>query len=267
MSRYSNRVGRVTSDQPPILDFDPTPTAIINPTMMHPPVPGFPKKAVITWMLDAFELCEQRLDPTLRQTFAIESVRTPIYEVEVDGEPLILALAMVGGAVSSLLVEALISMGCDTIAAVGSSGGLVRDLAPGTVVVPQQAIRDEGVSYHYAEASLVVDHQPGPQAALASTLSEAGFDVRRGTTWTTDAFYRETPDILASRTSQGAIAVDMESASLAAVTSFRNVRFAHAIYVADTLFGDEWDPTELVTADVEYRYNLLSATMRACAGL
>jgi hypothetical protein len=59
----------------------------------------------------------------------------------------------------------------------------------------------------------------------------------------------------------------MELASLAAIASFRNVRLGHALYLADTLHSEQWDPTELVDRDTAFRYQLLLTATRACATL
>ena len=59
----------------------------------------------------------------------------------------------------------------------------------------------------------------------------------------------------------------MEAASLATIATFRNVRLGHALYLADTLHSDEWDPTELVDRDTNFRYQLLLTATQACATL
>ena len=139
------------------------------------------------------------------------------------------------------------------------------DHPPGTVVVPQAAIRDEGVSYHYAPPALLSHPDPTLQSIVHDAYQAAGNRVARGIAWTTDAFYRETSAKVAMRVEQGAIAVDMEVASLAALASFRNVRLGHALYLADTLHNDQWDPTDLVDRDTDFRYALLMTAIRACA--
>ncbi|MFT4597177.1 MAG: hypothetical protein ACI9TF_001425, partial [Paracrocinitomix sp.] len=40
-----------------------------------------------------------------------------------------------------------------------------------------------------------------------------------------------------------------------------------ALYLADTLHNDQWDPTELVDRDTAFRYQLLLTATRACATL
>ena len=102
---------------------------------------------------------------------------------------------------------------------------------------------------------------------LHDSYLRAGNQVARGVAWTTDAFFRETPAKVAQRVDQGAIAVDMEAASLATIATFRNVRLGHALYLADTLHGDQWDATEIIKRDTNFRYQLLMTATAACASL
>ena len=257
----------MTETQAPILDFDPSETAIIEPQALHARIDGLPHRCVITWMGDAFAEFENQQNLTERHRFTLETVVNPIYEFDVDGEKILVVMANVGAPAAAALFEALIAIGCTDFVAVGSSGGLVPELPPGTVVVPDAAIRDEGVSYHYAPASLLAHPDPDLQTILNHAYEASGNRVARGIAWTTDAFFRETAAKVAQRVSQGAIAVDMEVASLAAIASFRNVRLGHALCLADTLHSDQWDPTELVDRDTSFRYELLLTATRACASL
>ena len=127
------------------------------------------------------------------------------------------------------------------------------------VVVPTEAIRDEGVSYHYADHGHTARPTPSSQASLLAAMSDHGISATEGIVWTTDAFYRETKDKVARRLAAGAIAVDMEVASLASVAAFRGVDYGAGVYMADTLHSDEWDPTELVIRNTDYRLRILTA--------
>ncbi len=62
-----------------------------------------------------------------------------------------------------------------------------------------------------------------------------------GKTWTTDAFYRETPGKVISRKAAGCLTVEMEAASLFAVAEFRKVILAHILYGGDAVIPGEWD--------------------------
>lgn len=245
----------------PILHFDPERSAIINPAMWHHPLDGMPTSGVITWMSDAHDAVLAATEHDRIYHFPIESSTLSIYRVDRDSGPVALALAHVGAPISAILFETMLALGAERIVSVGSAGGLVAEHPPGTVVVPAQAIRDEGVSYHYAEPGPIAEPNPKMQSAMLRSMKSAGISATDGIVWTTDAFYRETQDKVARRLAEGAIAVDMEVASLAAVAAFRGVEYGAAVYMADTLHSDEWDPTELVIRNTEFRTQLLEAAM------
>jgi len=255
------------TDRPPILDFDADPTAIIEPSALYPRIAGLPSRCVITWMGDAFTRLQSEQQLIERHRVRLETIDNPIYEIEIDGAAVIVAMANVGAPAAAALFEVLIAIGCTDFLAIGSSGGLVPELPPGTIVVPTTTIRDEGVSYHYAPADTISAPDPDLQTHLAAAYETAGHRVATGVAWTTDAFYRETTGKVAQRVAEGAIAVDMEAASLATIAAFRKVRLGHALYLADTLHSDQWDPTELIERDTNFRYGLLMTALQACAEL
>jgi len=60
-------------------------------------------------------------------------------------------------------------------------------------------------------------------------------------TWTTDAFYRETPEKIKRRKSEGCVTVEMETAAYIAASQYNNVKFGQILYAGDNLGGDQWD--------------------------
>ncbi len=62
-----------------------------------------------------------------------------------------------------------------------------------------------------------------------------------GKTWTTDAFYRETPGKVALRKQEGCLTVEMEAAAFFAVADFRDVTFGQILYGGDDVSGETWD--------------------------
>ncbi len=247
----------------PILDFDPERRAIIEPSMWHDPLDAMPVDGVITWMADAHAAFLAEHDHEEIYHFPIESSVLSIYRVERRAGPVAVALAQVGAPISAILLETMVALGARRIVSIGSAGGLDAEHPPGTVVVPSAAIRDEGVSYHYAEPGSLARPDPRLQDRLLDSMRSSGVPSTDGIIWTTDAFYRETQEKVNRRITQGAIAVDMEIASLATVAAFRGIEYGGAVYLADTLHSDEWDPTELVVRNTEYRTTILTATADA----
>lgn len=147
----------------------------------------------------------------------------------------------IGAPVTAMVSENLIAAGAEILCIVGGSGGLQRSIKPTDMILADQAIRDEGVSYHYlppeneaTPTQQLVDH-------LEAAYTDAGFDAHRGTTWTTSAFYRETTDEIEQYAADGVVSVEMEAASLFAVAEYRGVESAAIFDVGDLITEDEWD--------------------------
>jgi purine-nucleoside phosphorylase len=77
--------------------------------------------------------------------------------------------------------------------------------------------------------------------AIDEVLAEAGVPHDRGLTWTTDAFFRETPAKVARRREQGCITVDMEASAMFAAAAFRGVVYGQLLYAGDDVSAAEWD--------------------------
>lgn len=76
-------------------------------------------------------------------------------------------------------------------------------------------------------------------------------------TWTTDAFYRETPDKIQLRKEEGAVLVEMEQASSLAVTQFRGIDYGAIVYGGDDVSGTVWDNRGWHSRE-DVRYSLVS---------
>jgi uridine phosphorylase len=164
-----------------------------------------------------------------------------IYRVEIDGRPLGVMHPGVGAPLAAGLMEQAIGYGGRRFVAVGGCGVLVPDLVLGHVIVPTAAIRDEGTSYHYLPPSRTTDLDPDAVAAAVKVLNRHGTPHLTGITWTTDAPYRETQEIVARRRAEGAITVEMETSAFAAVAQRRGVTFGQLLYAGDALGEDTYD--------------------------
>jgi purine-nucleoside phosphorylase len=73
-------------------------------------------------------------------------------------------------------------------------------------------------------------------------LQESDIPRHFGPIWTTDAFYRETPEQVRHYQSRGLLGVDLELAALFAVGRFRQVAVAGLLVVSDELADLTWRP-------------------------
>ena len=107
-------------------------------------------------------------------------------------------------------------------------------------VVVDRAIRDEGTSYKYLPADTYVTPDLPLTELVYTSLKDLNCPCIKGTTWTTDAFYRETNELIKKRKEQGAVCVEMECASWCAVAKKKGLRFAQILYFSDVVNEEDW---------------------------
>jgi uridine phosphorylase len=228
------------ADNAPILEFDATREAVVHPAFAIRPF-DLPARVVLCFFREEIgAFVEERHGREIGH-LGSEMGFHSVFEVELDGERVGVALAGVGAPLAAAWLDELIALGGRAFIAAGGAGALVPDLAVGHVIVPTGAIRDEGTSYHYLSASREVTPTDDALAAIIATLEHRGVPYASGKTWTTDAVYRETRDKVGRRVSEGCLTVEMEAAALFAVARFRGVSFGQMLYAGDDLSGEAWD--------------------------
>jgi len=120
----------------------------------------------------------------------------------------------IGGPYAVLVAEQMVACGAKVIVGLASAGRVSPALPIPSVVVADRAIRDEGTSYHYLPPGDVVQASSELAEALEVEVRDAGLKVQRGLVWTTDAPYRETAVQIERHARAGALAVEMQAASL-----------------------------------------------------
>jgi len=214
----------------PILEFDPSPTAVIEPNEVVDPI-DIPPHVVLCFFQDVIRDVVERHGARQIDVLISEIGHNPVYELEIDGARLALVHPGVGAPLAAGFLEELIARGCRAFVACGGAGVLVPELALGHVIVPTAAVRDEGTSYHYAAPSRTVAPSPEALVAIRSTLRRHDVPFVEGATWTTDALYRETRNKVERRVAEGCLTVE----------TFRGVTFGQLLYAGDDLSGDGWD--------------------------
>lgn len=126
----------------------------------------------------------------------------------------------------------------DKIIHFGGAGCLDKAIARGKVMIPTEAYRDEGTSYHYAPASDYIKIKNAP--IVEAFMKENGIPYVLGKTWTTDAFYRETRNHFEARKADGCISVEMEGSAVQAVCDFRGLEVYMFFTGGDLLDAPEW---------------------------
>jgi uridine phosphorylase len=224
----------------PILEFDPAAEAVIEPSKVVRPV-KIPERCVLAFSRKVVDGLVQAGKARTVSSVETEMGDLPVYEVEVAGRSLAVMQPGITGPFVAGVLEELIAMGCRTFVACGGSGVLQKDIVRGAVVLVSAAVRDEGTSYHYLAPAREVAVDPEVLARAEAVLQEHRIKYIVGKTWTTDAIYRETPDLVARRRAEGCLTVEMEAASFLAVAQFRKVKFVPILNAGDDVSGEEWD--------------------------
>ncbi len=146
----------------------------------------------------------------------------------------------VGAPATAVLQEDLAALGVRAFFAIGTAGGLARDIGSGDLVLCDGAVRDEGTSHHYLPAGVKVGPDPSLLERTAAALTARKLAFHIGASWTTDAPYRETRREVEHYSGQGVLTVDMEAAALFAVGDALGLAVAAGLVVADHYDGDRW---------------------------
>ncbi len=160
-------------------------------------------------------------------------------EGRLRGQKVAIAYPLLGAPAAILVLEEAIMRGYRDFFFLGSCGGLDKDLHIGDIVLPDEAISEEGTSQLYTSSGPRFSANIGLTKLIESTADEIGMAVRRGTVWSTDAPFRENPAKIRKFRRLGAIGVDMETSALFAVAKVRRARMAGLLVVSD-LLHDEW---------------------------
>jgi uridine phosphorylase len=168
----------------------------------------------------------------------------------------------IGGPFAVLVAEQLIAAGATVVVGLTSSGRLAAALPLPSLVIATEAIRDEGTSLHYLPAA---ERVSAPSASLVAALADSLASVApvtRGLVWTTDAPYRETATQVRHWSRAGALAVEMQAASLFAFGQARNAAVGVVAMVSNSgdHTGEQFD-----TGEHAYRVAVLDGIIAGAA--
>jgi DeoD family purine-nucleoside phosphorylase len=155
--------------------------------------------------------------------------------IAADGEPLTVQATGMGGPSAAIVVEELIGLGARTLIRIGTAGAIDSELELGQLVVATEAIADDGASTALGAGERVTP-DPALTEALTAAAAEAG-PGRGGPVATSDLFYDPRDDVLDRWRAAGALAVEMEAATVLRVAE-RHGAAAGCLLAMSDLIGD-----------------------------
>jgi len=163
-------------------------------------------------------------------------------EAVADGRPLTIQSTGMGGPSAAIVISELAQLGARTLLRVGTCGSLTPELGVGELLIVSEAICEDGTSRALvgADHASPADPQrvaPAPQL-LASLIAAAGDDARQAVTVSTDLFYDRPAAAPARWAALGAVAVELETATVLALARRRGLSAGSLLLVADGIAAD-----------------------------
>lgn len=199
-------------------------------------IPGNPDRcAKIAAFLDDAEKIAQNREHTT-------------YAGYLEGQRVLVTSTGMGGPSTAICMEELARIGVGTFIRVGTSASTSAAVGVGDIVIPNGAVRMEGTGLHY----LPLEFPAVPDFGLVKALEDAsiglGYDSVIGVVIQKDSFYTEidpeTKPVAYELVPKwnaylagGAVATDMESATLCLVASSLGLRAA-TVLVSATSYGE-----------------------------
>lgn len=157
-----------------------------------------------------------------------------------QGIPILAISTGIGGASAGIAIEELAQIGVKAMIRIGSCGSLQPKVKVGDIIIVNGAVRDDGASKTYIDASFPAVPDPFLMMACAEVAKEQHFAHHIGIARSHDSFYTEREiELNAYWEKQGVLGCDMETAALFTIGTLRGIQTASILnnvvaYAEDT---------------------------------
>jgi len=171
-----------------------------------------------------------------------------------DGAALTIQSTGMGGPSAAIVIAELAVLGATTLLRVGTCGALDDSLELGELLVVTEARAEDGTS-----RALGAGASAAPDAGLTERLgAAAGEGGRYGPVISSDLFYDGVPGAEERWREAGALAVEMETATLFALAAKRGLAAGCALIVSDVILPARRRIEDEALRDAEYRLGELA---------
>lgn len=158
-----------------------------------------------------------------------------VYQLEGPRRPITLVYTGMGGPATANGLEMIAANGGRRVVVFGACGGVVSEIKVGDLIVVDDAVRGEGTSGYYAPERVRAVCDEALSAALWKVASSSGYEaVHRGKVFTTDAGYRQGPEIYDGRHGE-VLGVECECAAAAIVATEIGLDLGALLFVTDNV--------------------------------
>ena len=131
-------------------------------------------------------------------------------------------------------LEMVAAAGAKRVVVFGACGGVAEEVGIGELVVATGAVRGEGTSAYYAPPAFPAAFDPLMTARLWEAASATEVSAHRGVVYTTDAGYRQGPEIY-EQCAGLVIAVESECAAVAVVGARLSLETSALLFCTDNV--------------------------------
>ncbi len=137
-----------------------------------------------------------------------------LYESQLNSGAIGIVGCAVGAPYAVLVAEEMFASGCTLLLSIASAGKVRPRVEAPRYLVLSRALRDEGTSDRYLPSGDYANLGERLLATIRVRLGESPVPLGMGTSWTTDAPFRETASAINRARDRGAVCVEMEAAAL-----------------------------------------------------
>jgi uridine phosphorylase len=185
----------------------------------------FGRRSFLPAIVEAFGGEEALLDETTDRL---------VYQLTGAPSETTLIYSGMGSPAAANALEMAAASGARRIVVFGACGGVVEKVGIGELVVATGAVRGEGTSAYYAPAGFPAAFDPMLVAQLWASAARTEVECHRGVVFTTDAGYRQGPEIYEDCNGL-VVAVESECAAIAVVAARLGLRAGALLFCTDNV--------------------------------
>lgn len=185
-------------------------------------------------------------DYLLRKGLAIKNncwacYHSILYTFRLGNQEVGILPCIVGSSYAVLVAEQLFVSGCSLLISITSAGVITQPVKDKRFALITYAVRDEGTSYHYLSPEKPALINQNLLQALSVDQENPDCPYFNGTSWTTDAPFRETKSAILEMKRTSITCVEMEAAALYALSEAKKYNILCFAHLTNSMAQTEGD--------------------------
>ena len=228
-------------------DIHLTASDLLNALQFQPG--DFGNIALISGQPHRVMMCLDQIDNPIKN---FETMGYTFWTGEFEGKKVTVGNGGMYAPDTALVTEILCTGGINYFIRLGSCGALKAEINVGDIIIPDFAIRGDGVTRSYVKDDFIPNSDNNLNDILF-TLASKKLKCHKGGLWTTDAILKETKEVVNPVIEKGAIAVDMVTSPFLTITNVYNKKAAAILAVSDNIITGEIGFEDIRFFDAEYK--------------